>query len=65
MSKRHICKSKFHVSSHFLDMKIPEQKPSCPKHPKIIEIKNGKILFLHFFVESQKGFIFLRHQKEV
>ena len=40
MSKRHICKSKFHVCYHFLRnlWKAWEKNfinPSCPKHPKI------------------------------
>ena len=45
MSKRHICKNNFHVCHHFLDIyENPGRKnfinPSCPKHPKIIEIKS-------------------------
>ena len=41
MSKRYICKRKFHVCYHFLDIyESPRRKnfinPSCPKHPKII-----------------------------
>ena len=41
MSKRYICKSKFHVCYHFLDIyENPGRKnfinPSCPKHCKII-----------------------------
>ena len=40
--------------------------PSGPKHNKIINWnKKWQFLFLHFFVVSQKVFIFLRHRKEV
>ena len=43
MSKRYICKRKFHVCYHFLDIyESPRRKnlinPSCPKHPKIINM---------------------------
>ena len=46
MSKRHICKNKFHVLPFFLDIyENPKGNnfinPSYPKHPKIIEIRNG------------------------
>ena len=71
MSKRHICKSKFHVCYHFLDIYENPRKnfisPSWLKHPKIIKWnkKSDKSLFLHFFVVPQKGFIFLRYKKSV
>ena len=71
MSKRHICKSKFHACYHFLDIykSLRRKKvinPSCPKHPKIIWNKKGqKFLFSRFFVVSQKSFILSRHQKEL
>ena len=55
MSKRYICKSKFHVCFQFLDMKIPGEKTFCPKHPKKINWnkKWHKFLFSRFFVVSQ------------
>ena len=50
MSKRYICKSKFHDCYHFLNMKIPGEKSlltlPVPSMLKITEIKN-EILFFH------------------
>ena len=64
--------SKFHVCYHFLDTyENPGRRTfinlSCSKHPKIINWnkKWHRFLFSYFFVVLQKGFIFLRHQKEV
>ena len=63
-SKTDICKSKFNVCYHFLDIyENPRRKSfinlSCPKHPEIIHWnkKWHKFLFSHFFVVPQKGFI--------
>ena len=54
MFKRHICKSKFHVCCQFFRYKNPRRKyflnPSCPKHPKIIEIKNDIIFCFYTFL---------------
>ena len=44
-------KASFMFVTIFLDMKIPGEKtfkPSCPEHPKIIEIKNDKVCFHTF-----------------
>ena len=52
MSKRHICKSKFHIWYHFLDMKIPGEKSlltlRVPSMLEINEKKNGIFLISHF-----------------
>ena len=46
MSKRHICKSKFHVCYNFLRFLWKNFPLSCRKHPKTIEITND--IFSHF-----------------
>ena len=60
MFERRIYKSKFHVCYQFFRYENPRRKnfvnPSCPKHPKIIEIKYDNFLFSHFFVVPQKVF---------
>ena len=52
MSKRHICKSKFHIWYHFLDMKIPGEKSlltlRVPSMLEITEKKNEIFLISHF-----------------
>ena len=54
MSKRYICKSKFHIWYHFLDMKIPGEKSlltlRVPSMLKITEKKNDIFLISHFFM---------------
>ena len=70
MSKRNICKSKFHVCYYIYNIyENPRRKnfinSFCPKHSNVI-IENKKwhkFSFLHLFVIPQEGFIFLRHQK--
>ena len=69
MSKRHICKSMFHVCYYFLDTKILGEKtllilpvPSIIKW--LTEIKNDKILFSHFFVVVQEGLVFWSTEKK-
>ena len=59
MSKRYICKNKFHVCYHNLDVyENPRRKnyinPSCPKHPKfhLFEVPKRSVKmkkFMSFF----------------
>ena len=61
MPKRYICKSKFHVCYQFLDIyENPRTKnfinPSCPKHHKIIEIKNDIIFIFTLICGASERF---------
>ena len=61
MSKRYICTSKFHVCYHILDIYENLRRknltnPSCPKHAKIIKIKNDIILIFTFLRGASEKF---------
>ena len=66
MFKRHLCKSKLHSYYHFLDIyENPRWKNfinlSCPKCPKVIEIRNDTNL--NFYTSlPRKGFMNLFHE---
>ena len=60
MFKRHIYKSKFRVCYQFFRYENPRRKnfvnPSCPKHPKIIEIKYDIIFYFHTSFGASESF---------
>ena len=69
MSKRHICKSMFHVCYYFLDTKIRGEKtllilPVRSIIKWLTEIKNDKFLFSHFLVVVQEGLVFWSTKKK-